>query len=183
MIKTSTRTTVYLPVIGLVDWEKLKPGELVGVNKDSFLVLLSRSGVGTVACRVRQSREIYGTGRKTDRRIHRHRRFGQANRRTPRSHRSTHHPQTPVRVDRNQASQRRAFIRAAGDWQNDDGSCLRRANQSHVPQTGGSAARADVHRRRRQNGQRRFRTRPGKSAHNHLHRRTRRHRNQEIRLG
>jgi len=28
-----------LPVIGLVDWEKLKPGELVGVNKDSFLVL------------------------------------------------------------------------------------------------------------------------------------------------
>jgi 26S proteasome regulatory subunit T5 len=39
VIKTSTRTTVYLPVIGLVDWEKLKPGELVGVNKDSFLVL------------------------------------------------------------------------------------------------------------------------------------------------
>lgn len=37
VIKTSTRTTVFLPIIGLVD--NLKPGELVGVNKDSFLVL------------------------------------------------------------------------------------------------------------------------------------------------
>lgn len=39
VIKTSTRTTVFLPIIGLVDHELLKPGELVGVNKDSFLVL------------------------------------------------------------------------------------------------------------------------------------------------
>ena len=39
VIKTSTRTTVFLPIIGLVDYELLKPGELVGVNKDSFLVL------------------------------------------------------------------------------------------------------------------------------------------------
>lgn len=28
-----------MPVIGLVDPEKLKPGDLVGVNKDSYLVL------------------------------------------------------------------------------------------------------------------------------------------------
>jgi len=39
VIKTSTRQTIYLPVIGLVEPEELKPGELVGVNKDSFLVL------------------------------------------------------------------------------------------------------------------------------------------------
>jgi 26S proteasome regulatory subunit T5 len=39
VIKTSTRTTVLLPIIGLVDHTLLKPGELVGVNKDSFLVL------------------------------------------------------------------------------------------------------------------------------------------------
>ena len=39
VIKTSTRHTIFLPVIGLVDPEDLKPGELVGVNKDSFLVL------------------------------------------------------------------------------------------------------------------------------------------------
>ncbi|OXA56414.1 26S proteasome regulatory subunit 6A-B [Folsomia candida] len=41
VIKTSTRQTYFLPVIGLVDVEKLKPGELVGVNKDSYLILES----------------------------------------------------------------------------------------------------------------------------------------------
>lgn len=39
VIKTSTRQTIYLPLIGLVDHEKLKPGDLIGVNKDSYLVL------------------------------------------------------------------------------------------------------------------------------------------------
>jgi len=39
VIKTTTRYTVYLPVIGLVDAEDLKPGDLVGVNKDSYLIL------------------------------------------------------------------------------------------------------------------------------------------------
>ncbi|KAJ3414826.1 26S proteasome regulatory subunit 6A [Chytridiales sp. JEL 0842] len=39
VVKTSTRQTVFLPMIGLVDPEKLKPGDLVGVNKDSYLVL------------------------------------------------------------------------------------------------------------------------------------------------
>lgn len=39
VIKTSTRQTIFLPVIGLVSVDKLKPGELVGVNKDSYLIL------------------------------------------------------------------------------------------------------------------------------------------------
>jgi 26S proteasome regulatory subunit T5 len=39
VIKTSTRQTVFLPIIGLVPAEKLKPGDLVGVNKDSYLIL------------------------------------------------------------------------------------------------------------------------------------------------
>jgi 26S proteasome regulatory subunit T5 len=39
VIKTSTRQTIFLPVIGLVPAEKLKPQDLVGVNKDSYLVL------------------------------------------------------------------------------------------------------------------------------------------------
>ncbi|KAK6531687.1 26S proteasome regulatory subunit 6A [Orbilia ellipsospora] len=39
VIKTSTRQTIFLPLIGLVDPEKLKPGDLIGVNKDSYLVL------------------------------------------------------------------------------------------------------------------------------------------------
>jgi len=39
VVKTSTRQTYFLPVIGLVDPEELKPGDLVGVNKDSYLIL------------------------------------------------------------------------------------------------------------------------------------------------
>lgn len=31
--------TIFLPVIGLVDSDKLKPADLVGVNKDSYLIL------------------------------------------------------------------------------------------------------------------------------------------------
>lgn len=31
--------TVFLPVVGLVDPKDLKPGDLVGVNKDSYLIL------------------------------------------------------------------------------------------------------------------------------------------------
>ncbi|KAJ7951207.1 26S protease regulatory subunit-like protein [Quillaja saponaria] len=39
VLKTSTRQTIFLPVVGLVDPDQLKPGDLVGVNKDSYLIL------------------------------------------------------------------------------------------------------------------------------------------------
>jgi 26S proteasome regulatory subunit T5 len=39
VIKTTTRQTIFLPIIGLVDPAKLKPGDLIGLNKDSYLVL------------------------------------------------------------------------------------------------------------------------------------------------
>lgn len=39
VVKTTTRQTAFLPMIGLVEPEKIKPGDLVGVNKDSFLIL------------------------------------------------------------------------------------------------------------------------------------------------
>eukprot|EP00923_Selenidium_pygospionis_P045632 GHVN01078831.1.p1 GENE.GHVN01078831.1~~GHVN01078831.1.p1 ORF type:complete len:423 (+),score=67.33 GHVN01078831.1:1794-3062(+) len=39
VIKTSTRQTIFLPVIGLVPSDELKPNDLVGVNKDSYLIL------------------------------------------------------------------------------------------------------------------------------------------------
>ncbi|KAF8510360.1 26S proteasome subunit P45 [Hysterangium stoloniferum] len=39
VIKTSTRQTVFLPLIGLVPSDKLRPGDLIGVNKDSYLIL------------------------------------------------------------------------------------------------------------------------------------------------
>lgn len=39
VIKTSTRQTIFLPLIGLVDPDTLKPADLIGVNKDSYLIL------------------------------------------------------------------------------------------------------------------------------------------------
>lgn len=39
VIKTSTRQTVFLPIIGLVPHEELRPSDLIGVNKDSYLIL------------------------------------------------------------------------------------------------------------------------------------------------
>ena len=39
VIKTSTRQTIFLPLIGLVPPEQLEPGDLIGVNKDSYLIL------------------------------------------------------------------------------------------------------------------------------------------------
>ena len=34
-----SRQTIFLPVVGLVDADTMKPGDLVGVNKDSYLIL------------------------------------------------------------------------------------------------------------------------------------------------
>jgi 26S proteasome regulatory subunit T5 len=39
VIKTSTRQTIFLPVPGLVETSELIPGDLVGTNKDSYLIL------------------------------------------------------------------------------------------------------------------------------------------------
>lgn len=38
VIKTSMRQTIYLPIIGFLDVSEVRPGDLVGVNKDSFIV-------------------------------------------------------------------------------------------------------------------------------------------------
>ena len=39
VVKTSSRQTVFLPIPGLVDPNELTPNDLVGVNKDSYLIL------------------------------------------------------------------------------------------------------------------------------------------------
>lgn len=39
VVKSTTRQTVFLPIIGLVPHEELTPGDLVGLNKDSFLIV------------------------------------------------------------------------------------------------------------------------------------------------
>ncbi len=38
VVKTTGRHTVYLPVPGMVEADELKPGELVAVNKESFII-------------------------------------------------------------------------------------------------------------------------------------------------
>lgn len=38
VIKTTGRHTMYLPVLGMVEAEDLKPGELIACNKESFIV-------------------------------------------------------------------------------------------------------------------------------------------------
>lgn len=39
VVKTSTRQTVFLPIPGLIRAEEVIPGELVGTNKDSYIML------------------------------------------------------------------------------------------------------------------------------------------------
>lgn len=39
VVKTSNRQTIFLPMIGLVSPDKIKPGDLVGVQKESYLIL------------------------------------------------------------------------------------------------------------------------------------------------
>ena len=39
VLRTSTRQTVFLPIPGLVESSELRPGDLVGTNKDSYLIL------------------------------------------------------------------------------------------------------------------------------------------------
>ena len=36
VIKTTARHTIYLPVLGMVEPEDVKPGDLIAVNKESF---------------------------------------------------------------------------------------------------------------------------------------------------
>ena len=38
VVKTTGRHTIYLPVIGMLEPEELKPGDLIAVNKESFVV-------------------------------------------------------------------------------------------------------------------------------------------------
>ncbi|KAL7562179.1 hypothetical protein ACA910_017730 [Epithemia clementina (nom. ined.)] len=39
VVRTSTRQTIFLPIPGLVNPEELRPSDLVGTNKDSYLIL------------------------------------------------------------------------------------------------------------------------------------------------
>ena len=53
VVKTSTRQTVFLPYPGLVKASELKPGELVGTNKDSYIILGIKPFIVVVIYKVR----------------------------------------------------------------------------------------------------------------------------------
>ena len=38
VIKTTGRHTIYLPVLGMIEPEDVKPGDLIAVNKESFII-------------------------------------------------------------------------------------------------------------------------------------------------
>lgn len=38
VVKTTGRHTIYLPVIGMVEPDEVRPGDLIAVNKESFIV-------------------------------------------------------------------------------------------------------------------------------------------------
>lgn len=38
VIKTTARHTIYLPVLGMVEPEDVRPGDLIAVNKESFII-------------------------------------------------------------------------------------------------------------------------------------------------
>lgn len=38
IVKTSTRSTIFLPIPGIIDVNEIRPMDLVGVNKDTFLI-------------------------------------------------------------------------------------------------------------------------------------------------
>ena len=79
-------------------------------------------------------------------------------------------------------SDRRAALWASRHREDTDGSRVRCADQVDIPEVGRAAARADVHRRRREARARRVRAREGKGACYHLHRRARRHRHEALRF-
>ena len=37
-MKTTKRDTVYLPVLGMIEPEDVKPGDLIAVNKESYII-------------------------------------------------------------------------------------------------------------------------------------------------
>ena len=38
VIKTSARQTIYLPVLGMIEPQDVKPGDLIAVNKESYII-------------------------------------------------------------------------------------------------------------------------------------------------
>ena len=159
VIKTSTRQTIFLPLIGLVDHEKLKPGDLIGVNKDSYLILDTLpaeydSRVKAMEVDEKPTEKYTDVG-GLDKQIEElveavvwpmkeAERFKKIGIKAPKG-KDNRSEDTARELQANKCY-RCSDVRPSWYWQNAACPCLRCANRCHIPQACGSPARADVHR-------------------------------------
>jgi ATP-dependent 26S proteasome regulatory subunit len=157
VIKTSTRQTIFLPLIGLVDHEKLKPGDLIGVNKDSYLVLDTLPAEYDSRVKAMEVDEkptekytdVGGLDKQIEELVEavvwpmkeaeRFKKIGIKAPKGPHAHLITSKGSMLTYY-------RSTHVRPARYRQDTPRPCLRSADGRHVPQARWSAARADVHR-------------------------------------
>lgn len=155
VIKTSTRQTIFLPLIGLVDHTQLKPGDLIGVNKDSYLVLDTLpaeydSRVKAMEVDEKPTEKYTDVG-GLDKQIEElveavvwpmkeAERFKKIGIKAPKG------MSAPVLSFQTLTPSRRSHVWATRNWQNASCPCMCRSNECHIPQTRGSSTGPDVHR-------------------------------------
>jgi ATP-dependent 26S proteasome regulatory subunit len=159
VIKTSTRQTIFLPLIGLVDHEKLKPGDLIGVNKDSYLILDTLpaeydSRVKAMEVDEKPTEKYTDVG-GLDKQIEElveavvwpmkeAERFKKIGIKAPKGKDNEH--EVITRKFQANSHCRRSHVRPSRYRQDTARPCLRCANRRHFPQARWSSACADVHR-------------------------------------
>jgi hypothetical protein len=193
VIKTSTRQTIFLPLIGLVDPSKLTPGDLIGVNKDSYLILDTLPAEYDSRVKAMEVDEkptekysdVGGLDKQIDELIEaivwpmkEAERFKRIGIKAPKG--KALEFALLVEINAN-VRFRCSHVRPAGYGQ--DAACqgLRRANGRDLPQACGASAGADVYWRWREACSRLLCPRQGEGAGDYLHRRVGCHRHQAVR--
>ena len=159
VVKTSTRQTVFLPIPGLVRAHELKPGELVGTNKDSYIILEKLpaefdSRVKAMEVDERPTEDYTDVG-GLDKQIQelieavvlpmtQWEKFEAIGIRAPKG--------TELGDEMMLTRGRGASLRSAGDGEDVVGQSLCQELRRHFPEACSSPAGADVHRRRSEDG-------------------------------
>lgn len=206
VIKTSTRQTIFLPLIGLVDPEDLKPGDLIGVNKDSYLILDTLPAEYDSRVKAMEvdekPTEKYSDVGGLDKQIEElveaivwpmkeAERFKKIGIKAPKGEWAADTVDTDkvsLRVSTNgtlltRRRCRRTHVRTSRDRKDAAGESLCRPDRRDIPQACWSTAGPDVHWRRCQTRPRLLRPGQGEGAVHHFHRRARRRRHETIRFG
>ena len=161
VIKTSTRQTIFLPLIGLVDHSKLKPGDLIGVNKDSYLVLDTLPAEYDSRVKAMEVDEkptekytdIGGLDKQIEELVEavvwpmkEADRFKKIGIKAPKGTLLLPFPTFPAPSTNLSSLSRRTNVRPSRHWQNPSRPCLRCPNRCYLPQTRRPPARPNVHR-------------------------------------